>query len=296
VMPLFCVAGTDRCDPIASMPGNARLSPDRIADRAREIAGLGIPGVLLFGVSEARSEDGAPAWDADGPVPAAIRAIREAAPGLCIFTDVCLCAYTTHGHCGIVAGDEIRNDETLKGLARMALCHARAGADFVAPSDMMDGRVGHLRQALDAAGFANTGILSYAVKYASAYYGPFRDAAQSAPAFGDRRTHQMDSANVREAVREARLDAAEGADMVMVKPALAYLDVLRAVREAVELPLAAYNVSGEFCMVKAAAERGWIDERAVVLETLLAMRRAGADILITYHAMDAARWLVEVEA
>jgi porphobilinogen synthase len=246
--------------------------------------------VILFGLPEGKDPFGSQGYAEDGVVPQAVRAIRAECRELLVLTDVCLCEYTSHGHCGVVEGQEVRNDPTLPLLARMALCHARAGAHLVAPSDMMDGRVGAIRRALDGEGFAETGILAYSAKYASAFYGPFREAADSTPQFGDRRGYQMDPANVREALREVRLDVEEGADVVMVKPALPYLDVIRAVREAVELPLAAYNVSGEYAMVKAAAARGWIDEERIVKETLTAIRRAGADIILTYHAKDFARW------
>jgi len=291
IMPFFVVQGTQICDPINSMPGNDHLSVDLLVEKCREVADLGISGVLLFGIPDKKQDDGAASWDETGPVATAIRAIKAEIPQLLVITDVCLCAYMTHGHCGVIRQDQVDNDATLGLLAKMALCHAKAGADLVAPSDMMDGRVGEIRQALDLEGYENTGILSYAVKYASAYYGPFRDACDSAPSFGDRNTYQMDPANVREALREARLDLEEGADIIMVKPALAYLDVIRAVSECVDVPVAAYNVSGEFSMVKAAAAQGWIDERKVVLETLTSMKRAGADIIITYHAMDAALWM-----
>jgi porphobilinogen synthase len=291
VMPLFVVPGSGETRPVPSMPGVWRLSTDVLGERCREILAERIPAVLLFGVPDAKDACGDCACDPDGLVPNAVRAIKSAAPELVVITDVCLCAYTDHGHCGVVNDGRIDNDATLEQLASMASCHARAGADVVAPSDMMDGRVGAIRARLDDEGFAATAILSYSAKYASSFYGPFRDAAESAPSFGDRRTHQMDPANAREAVREIALDVAEGADIVMVKPALAYLDVIRAAREAVDVPIAAYNVSGEYAMVKAAAANGWIDERSVVLETLTAIRRAGADIVITYHALDVARWL-----
>jgi len=291
VMPMFVVPGECVSSPVDSMPGVMRHSVDRLVDACREIHEAGIPAVLLFGIPEDKDADASGAMDCNGPVPTAVRAIKESLPGLAVITDVCLCAYTSHGHCGVVRDGRIDNDASIELIADMALCHARAGADIVAPSDMMDGRVGRIRSRLDAEGFTDTPILSYAAKYASAFYGPFRDAARSSPSFGDRRTHQMDPANVREAVRETRLDVDEGADMVMVKPALAYLDVIRAVRESVEVPVVAYNVSGEYAMVKAAAARGWIDEKAVVLEALTAMRRAGADVIITYHALDAARWI-----
>jgi len=292
IYPLFVVPGRDVVEPVAAMPGVEHRSVDRLVERAREIYGLGIRAVLLFGLPESKDERGSEAAARNGTVQQAVRALKDALPDLLVITDVCLCAYTTHGHCGILTADgRIDNDATLEQLARVAVSHAEAGADWVAPSDMMDGRVGAIRHALDEAGYTDTAILSYAVKYASAFYGPFREAAHSAPAFGDRRTHQMDPANVREALKEVALDIEEGADLVMVKPALAYLDVIRAVRQQFPVPVVAYNVSGEYSMVKAAAERGWVDERAVVLESLTAMRRAGADAIITYHAPDVARWL-----
>jgi porphobilinogen synthase len=275
------------------MPGVFRWPVNGAVELCRKAEAAGIPAVLLFGITGAKDEEGSASWNDDNVVAQSVCAIKREVPCLCVMTDVCLCGYTSHGHCGVLREGKIDNDATLDRLSRVALCHARAGADFVAPSDMMDGRVGHIRAALDAHGFADTGILSYAVKYASAFYGPFRDAAGSAPAFGDRRTHQMNPANAREAVREAVADAAEGADMVMVKPALAYLDVIRRIREAINLPVAAYNVSGEYAMVKAASSAGWIDEKAVVLESLTGMARAGANIIITYHALDAAAWIGE---
>jgi porphobilinogen synthase len=280
--------------PITTMPGVERLSLSTVVDEAREAAALGIAAVLLFGIPADKDPEGSAAWDDDGVVALAIRAIKRAVPDLLVITDVCLCEYTSHGHCGVLREDEsVDNDATLTLLARTAVSHARAGADVVAPSDMMDGRVGAIREALDADGFPDTPILAYSAKFASAFYGPFRDAADSAPAFGDRRGYQMDPANGREAVREALLDVQEGADMVMVKPALAYGDLIAAVKQATRLPVAAYNVSGEYAMVKAAAAAGYIDERAVVLEILTSLRRAGADTIITYHAKDAARWLEE---
>ncbi len=298
IEPLFVTHGRGVREPVPSMPGVARMSVDVVADAAREAESLGIPALLLFGIPETKDEIGTSAWDPEGPVASAVRAIREAAPSLAVVCDVCLCEYTSHGHCGPLrplpldpAGKEVDNDATLELLGRAAVCYAKAGADVVAPSDMMDGRVGAIRDALDEEDLDHVVIMSYAAKYASAFYGPFRDAAGSAPAFGDRRGYQMDPPNVREAVREVLTDVREGADMVMVKPALAYLDVIRAVREATSLPLAAYNVSGEYAMVKAAAERGWIDEGRVTMEVLTAIKRAGADLIITYHARDAARML-----
>ncbi|GAC1440781.1 MAG: porphobilinogen synthase [Solirubrobacteraceae bacterium] len=289
VAPLFVASAGA---PIGAMPGIARLAISEAVAEAGELKALGVPAVLLFGVPDEKDAEGSGAWDEDGIVQLAVQAIKRAHPELLVICDVCLCEFTSHGHCGLVREDgSVDNDASLELLARTAVSLARAGADVVAPSDMMDGRVGVLRAELDAEGFSDVAIISYAAKFASAYYGPFREAAGSTPAFGDRRGYQMDPGNGREAVREALLDEAEGADVLMVKPALAYLDVLAAVRAASRLPLAAYNVSGEYSMVKAAAAAGQIDERAVVLETLTAMRRAGADIIITYHAKDAARWL-----
>ena len=292
IHPLFVVHGSGVRRSIGSMPGVFHLSVDEMLDReVAEVRALGLTSVLLFGLPAAKDAVGSENFDDDGIVQRALRRIRAQAPELLLLTDVCCCEYTSHGHCGILKGETVDNDATLDLLGRVAVSHARAGADLVAPSGMMDGMVGAIRRALDGAGASEVGILSYAVKYASAYYGPFREAADSAPVFGDRHQYQMDHANVREALIEAALDEAEGADLLMVKPALAYLDVVRAVRERTQLPLVAYNVSGEYAMVKAAAERGWIDERRVVLETLLSMRRAGADAIISYHAKDAARWL-----
>ena len=276
------------------MPGVFHLSADDILDReVEQIRALGIAGVILFGIPASKDEVGSENHSDDGIVQRALRRLRPRFPDLLLITDVCCCEYTTHGHCGIVRGDVVDNDATLEVLGRVAVSHARAGADIVAPSGMMDGMVAAIRSALDSGGFQERAILSYAVKYASAFYGPFREAADSAPAFGDRRQYQMDPSNVREGLLEAALDEAEGADLLMVKPALAYLDVVRAVRERTELPLVTYNVSGEYAMVKAAARLGWIDERRVVLEALTGMRRAGADAIITYHAKEAARWLGE---
>ena len=290
VQPLFVVPGKGVVHPVDSMPGVAQLSVDKVAEESRKLADAGVPAVLLFGIPERKDATGSGATTADGIIPRALEAIRKAAPGLVLITDVCLCEYTDHGHCGVIREGDVDNDATLELLAAEALAHARAGADLVAPSDMMDGRVGAIRRALDQAGFANLPIMSYAAKFASAFYGPFRDAAQSTPQFGDRRGYQMDPANAREALREVRLDLEEGADMVMVKPALAYLDIIRAVRDLVDVPVAAYNVSGEYAMVKAAAARGWIDEERVAKETLVSIARAGADIILTYHAKDFARW------
>jgi porphobilinogen synthase len=279
-------------EPIPTMPGVERLSLAAAVEEARAAAALGLAGVMLFGIPAEKDAQGSGAWDEDGVVQLATRAIKQAVPGLLVLTDVCLCEYTDHGHCGVLREDgTVENDASLELLARTAVSHARAGADMVAPSDMMDGRVGAIREELDGEGFSETPILAYSAKFSSAFYGPFRDAAGSTPAFGDRRGYQMDPANGEEAVREALLDVQEGADMVMVKPALAYGDLIRAVKEATHLPVAAYNVSGEYAMVKAAAAAGYIDEQAAVLEILTSLRRAGADTIVTYHAKDAAQWL-----
>lgn len=295
IYPLFVVHGRDVHEEIRSMPGVYHQSVDWLAAEIESLSALRIPAVILFGVPAHKDPLGRENFADDGIVQQAIRAIKDANPDMLVITDVCMCEYTDHGHCGIVRDGDILNDETLDVLGQVAVSHAAAGADVVAPSGMMDGMVRAIRAALDGAGYTGVSILSYAVKYASGFYGPFRDAAQSAPAFGDRRTHQMDPANAREALREAQLDVDEGADMLMVKPALAYLDVIRRVRERFDLPLAAYNVSGEYSMIKAAAARGWLDERTVALETLTAIRRAGADLILTYHAKDAARWLTQME-
>src|SRR3954454_12327534 len=285
VYPMFIELGTDSRTPIDSMPGIDRLSISHAVEEAGQVQGLGIPSVLLFGIPAQKDEQASGAYDDEGVVQLAVRALKEAHPELVVMTDVCLCAYTSHGHCGVVREDGVvDNDVSLELLAKTAISHARAGADAVAPSDMMDGRVGALRGQLDAEDLKDTPIVAYSAKFASAFYGPFREAADSAPAFGDRRTYQMDPANAEEAVREALLDVEEGADMVMVKPALPYLDVIRRVKEAVRVPVAAYNVSGEYSMLKAAAAAGYLDERATVLEALTAIRRAGADVVITYHA------------
>lgn len=295
VYPLFVVPGTRVRRPVPSMPGISQLSVDALAAEAEELAALGIRAVLLFGVPESKDAIGSESYAPDAPVQRAVEALRAASPELVVVTDVCLCEYTNHGHCGLLdESGSLLNDETLEVLGRIAVSHAEAGADVVAPSGMIDGMVGAIRAALDAEGHEQVAILSYAVKYASALYGPFRDAAEGAPAFGDRRSHQMDPANAREALREAALDVEQGADALMVKPALGYLDVVRRVHERFpELPLAAYNVSGEYAMVKAACARGWLDERQTVLELLTGIRRAGADLVVTYHAKDAARWLEE---
>jgi porphobilinogen synthase len=291
VLPLFVCPGTKVRKPIGSMPGVFNLSVDEAVRDAGEALGLGVPAVILFGIPEKKDGRASGAWDDKGIVQEATRAIKKALPDLIVITDVCLCEYTDHGHCGVVEGDRILNDASLELLAKTAVSQAKAGADIVAPSDMMDGRVGAIRAALDKAQLADTPILSYAAKYASAFYGPFREAAQSTPQFGDRRSHQMDPGNAREALREVRLDLGEGADMVLVKPALPYLDVIRRVREMTAVPVAAYQVSGEYAMIEAAAKNGWIDRDRVILETLLSIRRAGADFILTYHARDAARLL-----
>jgi porphobilinogen synthase len=292
VYPLFVTHGEDRREPVESMPGVERLTISHLAGEAHEIAALGIPAVLLFGVPADKDEGASGAYDPEGVVQLAVRALKQAEPSLIVITDVCLCEYTSHGHCGIVREDgDVDNDLTIELLAKTAVSHAEAGADAVAPSDMMDGRVGAIRGQLDAEGHSDLPIVAYSAKFASAFYGPFREAAESAPAFGDRRGYQMDPANAREAVREAKIDVHEGADVVMVKPALPYLDVIMRVREAVPVPVAAYNVSGEYAAIKAAAARGWLDERQAVLESLTAIRRAGADVIITYHAKEAAEWL-----
>ncbi len=293
VAPLFVRAGRGVREPISSLPGVSRLSPDEAQAEAARLREAGIGAVILFGIPERKDETGSEAWNDAGPLQEAVRLLKRGVPGLAVMTDVCLDEYTSHGHCGVIRDGEVDNDATLPLLAKTALSHAKAGADVVAPSDMMDGRVGALRRALDGGGFPDVAILAYAAKAASAYYGPFREAADSAPKFGDRRGYQMDGANRREAMREIALDVEEGADAVMVKPALAYLDVIREARDRFELPIAAYNVSGEYAMVKAAAANGWIDESRIVLETLTSIVRAGADFVLTYHAADAARWLRE---
>jgi porphobilinogen synthase len=294
ILPLFVCHGSSSRHEVASMPGVFQLSADdQLLAIVRDASRVGVGAVLLFGIPAAKDEAGSENWDDNGIVQQALRLLRSTFPTLLLLTDVCCCEYTSHGHCGVLRNGSVDNDATLEVLGRVAVSHARAGADLVAPSGMMDGMVGAIRSALDAAGEHECGILSYAVKYASAFYGPFREAAGSAPSFGDRRQYQMDPANLREAMAEAELDIGEGADMLMVKPALAYLDVLHALRARTDLPLVAYSVSGEYAMIKAAARAGWIDERRVVLESLLGMRRAGADAIITYHAADAARWLAE---
>lgn len=295
IYPLFIEEGRNIKREIDAMPGIYRFSPDALAVEIKEITRLGIPGVLLFGIPAHKDEKGSSGIDPEGIIPQAIKTIKDIAPKLLVITDVCLCEYTSHGHCGVIRNDCVDNDQTLPLLAKMALAHAAAGADMVAPSDMMDGRVRVIRDALDDKGFTEIPIMSYAAKYNSAFYGPFREAAGSAPQFGNRHSYQMDPANVREALREVEQDIAEGADIVMVKPALAYLDVIRSVRDTFTHPIAAYNVSGEYSMVKSAAQQGWLDERRIVMEIMTSIRRAGADIVITYHAKEVAGWLAEKE-
>jgi porphobilinogen synthase len=293
VYPLFVTHGTNVRDEIPSMPGQFRISLDQIPHEADDLRALGIPAVLLFGLPAAKDDVGSEAYADDGITQKAVRAFKAAAPDIAVITDVCLCEYTDHGHCGIVIDGAVDNDRSLDLLARTALSHARAGADMIAPSDMMDGRVGVIRDTLDEAGYTQTPIMAYSAKYASAFYGPFREAAGSTPQFGDRRSYQMDPPNAREALREIDDDIAEDADIIMVKPALSYLDIVARARQEFDLPLAAYNVSGEYAMVKAAAQNGWIDGPRITLEILTAIKRAGADIIITYHAKEAARWLAE---
>jgi len=291
IYPMFVCPGQGVRKEVSSMPGVFQQSVDQIIEECREVESLGIPAIILFGLPETKDATGTSSFVKTGVVQRAIEAIKNAGLNLIVITDVCLCEYTDHGHCGVVDHGEILNDATLELLAQQALSHARAGADIVAPSDMMDGRVGAIRKALDANSFENLPILAYAAKYCSGFYGPFREAAQSAPQSGDRRSYQMDPANAREALKEVELDVEEGADMIMVKPALPYLDIIRTVRERYDLPLGAYNVSGEYAMVKAAAQKGWVDEKRVVMEILTSIQRAGADMILTYHAKDAARWL-----
>lgn len=292
VYPLFVVPGNGIRNPVSSMPGVFQHSTDNLLREIESVVELMIPGILLFGIPGRKDPAGSEAYSEKGVVQEAVRAIKARFPDLVVFTDVCLCEYTSHGHCGVLRGEEVENDPTLELLARSALSHAEAGADVVAPSDMMDGRVGFIRDALDEAGFDQVGILAYSAKYCSAFYGPFRDAAESAPQFGDRRAYQMDPPNSDEAIREVSLDIEEGADIVMVKPALAYLDIIRRIKEEFEWPVAAYNVSGEYSMIKAAGANGWLDEARVMMETLTAIRRAGADLILTYFAKDAARVLL----
>ena len=291
ILPLFAIGGKDTRNPISSMPGHFQLSVDNLLKTAKEAYDLGIPAIVLFGVPDRKDSLGTQAYAQDGIVQKATRAVKDKFPELVVITDVCLCQYTDHGHCGVVEGDTIDNDASLDLIARTALSHAKAGADMVAPSDMMDGRVGEMREILDENNFSRIPIMSYAAKYCSAYYGPFRSAADSAPKFGDRRTYQMDPANALEAIREVTMDIEEGADIIMVKPALAYLDIICRVREEIDLPVAAYSVSGEFSMIKAAEKMGWIDGPRVMMETLTAIKRAGADLILTYFAIDAAKKL-----
>jgi porphobilinogen synthase len=291
IYPFFVIAGENIRNPISSMPGVSQLSIGNLLGEVREVADLGIPAVLLFGIPSHKDSAASSAYDAEGVVQMAVRAIKDEFPELVVITDVCLCEYTDHGHCGVVQDGEILNDATLELLAKMAVTHAESGADIVAPSDMMDGRVAAIRSALDDEGLTDTIIMAYSSKFASAFYGPFREAAESAPAFGDRRSYQMDPANGEEAVREALLDIEEGADIIMVKPALPYLDVIHAVKQETKFPLAAYNVSGEYSAIKAAAANGWLDEERAVMEAVTGIKRAGADLVITYHAKDIARWL-----
>jgi porphobilinogen synthase len=291
ILPLFAVEGRDVQNPIPSMPGHAQMSVDHLVAKVREAAEVGVPAVILFGLPDKKDPLGTRAYASDGIVQKAIRAVKKAVPEMAVITDVCLCQYTDHGHCGMVDKGTIDNDGSLDLLARTALSHAEAGADMVAPSDMMDGRVAEIRALLDDKDFAHVPIMAYSAKYCSSFYGPFREAADSAPQFGDRRTYQMDPANAQEALREATMDVAEGADIIMVKPALPYLDIICRIREEIDLPVAAYNVSGEFAMIKAASAKGWIDETRVMMETLTGIKRAGADMILTYFAIDAARRL-----
>jgi porphobilinogen synthase len=291
IYPVFVGPGKDRAQPVSSMPGVAQLSVDRAAKECAEVGSLGIPAVILFGIPEEKDAVGSEAYADSGVVQQAIRAVKEKVPEMVVITDVCLCEYTDHGHCGIIKNGDVDNDSTLELLAKEALSHARAGADIIAPSDMMDGRVGAIRKALDANGFTRTPIMAYAAKYASGFYGPFREAAESTPQFGDRRSYQMDPANSDEALREVEMDIREGADIVMVKPAMAYLDIIYRVKQKFGYPVAAYNVSGEYSMIKAAGQNGWIDEPRIMMEVLLAIRRAGADMILTYFAKDAAKLL-----
>ncbi len=291
ILPLFAIEGKNAQNPIPSMPGHTQLSVDLLVAKVREAADVGVPAVILFGLPDKKDPLGTRAYAADGIVPKAVRAVKKAVPAMAVITDVCLCQYTDHGHCGMVEKGVIDNDASLDLLARTALSHAEAGADMVAPSDMMDGRVAEIRALLDDKNFTHVPIMAYSAKYCSSFYGPFREAAESAPQFGDRRTYQMDPANAQEALREATMDVEEGADIIMVKPALPYLDIICRLREEIDLPVAAYNVSGEFALIKAAAEKGWVDEERVMMETLTAIKRAGADMILTYFAIDAARRL-----
>jgi len=291
IYPLFVDEGIDKAIEVKSMPGVFRIPLSDVAKKVQEVEALGIPGVILFGIPNEKDDIGASGWDDEGIVQKAIRAAKEACPDMCVIADTCFCEYTEHGHCGVLCGEEVDNDATLENLQKEAVSYAKAGVDIVAPSGMMDGMIAAIRAGLDEAGFTETPIMSYAVKYASGYFGPFRDAADSTPTFGDRASYQMDPANRREAIKEALLDVEQGADMLMVKPALAYMDIVREVKDATNLPMAVYNVSGEYAMVKAAAANGWIDEKRVVLETMLGFKRAGADLILSYHALDVARWL-----
>jgi len=291
IYPLFVDETIDEPVAVSSMPGVFRLPLSHVDKAVQEVATLGIPGIILFGIPAHKDAVGSEAWNDEGIVQQAIRAAKKAAPETCVIADSCFCEYTDHGHCGVLHGEQVDNDATLENLQKEAVSYARAGVDIIAPSGMMDGMIGAIRSALDEHGFSNTPIMSYAVKYASGYFGPFRDAVDSTPSFGDRASYQMDPANAREAIKEAMLDIGEGADMLMVKPALAYMDIVAAVKEATDVPMAVYNVSGEYAMVKAAAEKGWIDEKRVVMETMLGFKRAGADLILTYHALDIARWL-----
>ncbi|MBW2062555.1 MAG: porphobilinogen synthase [Deltaproteobacteria bacterium] len=293
IYPLFVVPGSNVKTPISTMPGQYHFSVDRLVDEVAAARDLGIPAVILFGLPETKDEVGSSAYDPQGIIQRALTAIKEKVEDILLISDVCLCEYTSHGHCGVLKGHEVDNDPTLELLAKTALSHVQAGADMVAPSDMMDGRVAEIRSVLDEKGFTHIPIMSYAAKFASAFYGPFREAAQSAPAFGDRRSYQMDPSNIREALREVAMDIEEGADIIMVKPAMAFMDVICRVREEFNLPLAAYSVSGEYAMIKAAAEKGWIDEKQVVLELLTGIKRAGADMILTYFALQVASWLKE---
>ena len=293
IYPMFIDETIEAEVPVKSMPGVSRIPLSQVGDAVKKVEALGIPGIILFGIPAEKDAIGSGGWDANGIVQQAIRAAKAACPGMCVIADACFCEYTDHGHCGVLHGEDVDNDETLANLQKEAVSYAEAGVDIVAPSGMMDGMIAAIRTALDDAGFSQLPIMSYAVKYASGYFGPFRDAADSAPSFGDRASYQMDPANRREALKEAWLDVEEGADMLMVKPALAYMDIIREVKDATQLPLAVYNVSGEYAMVKAAAANGWIDEKRVVLETMTGFKRAGADLILTYHALDVARWLKE---
>jgi len=293
IYPIFVDETIEEAVQVKSMPGVSRIPVSQVASVVKEVEALGVPGIILFGIPAEKDAIGSGGWDADGIVQQAIRAAKAACPDLCVIADTCFCEYTDHGHCGVLHGENVDNDETLLNLQKEAVSYAEAGVDIVAPSGMMDGMIAAIRTGLDDAGFSQTPVMSYAVKYASGYFGPFRDAADSAPSFGDRASYQMDPANRREALKEAFLDVDEGADMLMVKPALAYMDIIREVKDATQLPLAVYNVSGEYAMIKAAAANGWIDEKRVVLETMLGFKRAGADMILTYHALDVARWLNE---